>query len=198
MNFNSFSSPWRTFPNCKFGDKCFFVHPNCKYDARCSKPECPFTHVSRRGSVAALPRPGIFSPPPVVQHTLHRPLVISLRCIWLTPICVFAAAQPAKAVKVCRFFPECKNVDCQFYHPKVRQKIWLCGGNNYSFRHFILKILFWNKSSEFCQQACRFAAMCKRASCTFYHPTTSVPPRHALKWTKAQTRWTEFDTFIKL
>ncbi|TMS12065.1 Zinc finger CCCH domain-containing protein 14 [Larimichthys crocea] len=39
----------KTFPSCKFGDKCLFVHPNCKYDARCSKPDCPFTHVSRRG-----------------------------------------------------------------------------------------------------------------------------------------------------
>uniref|UniRef100_A0A3Q3II22 Zinc finger CCCH domain-containing protein 14 n=1 Tax=Monopterus albus TaxID=43700 RepID=A0A3Q3II22_MONAL len=101
----------KTFPNCKFGDKCLFVHPNCKYDARCTKPDCPFTHVSRRGTAA---------PPP----------------------------------NVCRFFPECKKVDCLFYHPKP----------------------------------CRFAAQCKRAGCTFYHPTTSVPPRHALKWTKAQSR----------
>ncbi|XP_054875991.1 zinc finger CCCH domain-containing protein 14 isoform X3 [Poeciliopsis prolifica] len=47
----------KTFPNCKFGDKCLFVHPNCKYDARCTKPECPFTHVSRRGTVAPPLRP---------------------------------------------------------------------------------------------------------------------------------------------
>lgn len=52
------------------------------------------------------------------------------QCVWLAPICVFAAAQPAKATNVCRFFPECKNVDCQFYHPKVRQKIWLYEGYN--------------------------------------------------------------------
>lgn len=51
---------FRTFPNCKFGDKCLFVHPNCKYDARCTKPDCPFTHVSRRGAAAPPPRPGNF------------------------------------------------------------------------------------------------------------------------------------------
>uniref|UniRef100_A0A672GPP3 Zinc finger CCCH domain-containing protein 14 n=1 Tax=Salarias fasciatus TaxID=181472 RepID=A0A672GPP3_SALFA len=101
----------KTFPNCKFGDKCLFVHPNCKYDARCTKPDCPFTHVSRRS----------------------------------------AAAPPTS---VCRFFPDCMKMDCPFFHPK----------------------------------ACRFAAQCKRAGCTFYHPTTAVPPRHALKWTKAQSR----------
>ncbi|XP_037541364.1 zinc finger CCCH domain-containing protein 14 isoform X2 [Nematolebias whitei] len=110
----------KTFPNCMFGDKCLFVHPNCKYDARCTKPDCPFTHVSRRGSAA----------PPL------RP-----------------AVQPAQTTSVCRFFPDCKKMDCSFYHPKP----------------------------------CRFATQCKRAGCTFYHPTTAVPPRHALKWTKAQS-----------
>lgn len=109
----------KTFPNCKFGDKCLFVHPNCKYDARCTKPDCPFTHASRRNNVAAPPRP---------------------------------AVQPAQT-SVCRFFPECKKMDCPFYHPKP----------------------------------CRFTTQCKRVGCTFYHPTTSVPPRHALKWTKAQS-----------
>ncbi|KAI1897901.1 hypothetical protein AGOR_G00088040 [Albula goreensis] len=38
----------KTFPSCKFGDKCLFIHPNCKYDAKCTKTDCPFTHVSRR------------------------------------------------------------------------------------------------------------------------------------------------------
>lgn len=113
----------KTFPNCKFGEKCLFVHPNCKYDAKCTKPDCPFTHVSRR---AAAP------PPP--------------------PRTVAAAAAPQSS-SVCRFFPECKKMDCSFYHPKP----------------------------------CRFAALCKRAGCTFYHPAVALPPRHALKWTKAQS-----------
>ncbi|XP_034555598.1 zinc finger CCCH domain-containing protein 14 isoform X2 [Notolabrus celidotus] len=110
----------KTFPSCKFGDKCLFVHPNCKYDARCTKPDCPFTHVSRRSTAGPPQRP---------------------------------AVQPAQTTTVCRFFPECKKMDCPFYHPKP----------------------------------CRFAGQCKRAGCTFYHPNISVPPRHALKWTKAQS-----------
>ncbi|XP_032398444.1 zinc finger CCCH domain-containing protein 14 isoform X2 [Etheostoma spectabile] len=75
----------KTFPTCKFGDKCLFVHPNCKYDARCTKPDCPFTHVSRRSTAAPPPRP---------------------------------AVQPVQTTSVCRFFPECKKMDCAFYHPK--------------------------------------------------------------------------------
>ncbi|XP_071268616.1 zinc finger CCCH domain-containing protein 14 isoform X7 [Salvelinus alpinus] len=111
----------KTFPSCKFGDKCLFVHPNCKFDGKCSKPDCPFTHVSRRG-------PAPYAPP-------VRPV------------------PPVQTSSVCRFFPECKKMDCLFYHPKP----------------------------------CRFGAQCKRTGCTFYHPTASVPPRHALKWTKAQS-----------
>ncbi|XP_062267764.1 zinc finger CCCH domain-containing protein 14 isoform X2 [Platichthys flesus] len=109
----------KTFPSCRFGEKCLFVHPNCKYDARCTKPDCPFTHVSRRGQAAPPPKP----------------------------------VQPVQTKSVCRFFPDCKKMDCPFYHPKP----------------------------------CRFAAKCKRVGCTFFHPNTSVPPRHALKWTKAQS-----------
>uniref|UniRef100_A0A674P2V9 Zinc finger CCCH domain-containing protein 14 n=1 Tax=Takifugu rubripes TaxID=31033 RepID=A0A674P2V9_TAKRU len=92
----------KTFPNCKFGDKCLFVHPNCKFDARCSKPDCPFTHAGRRISAAALPRP---------------------------------AAQPAKVANVCRFFPECKNVDCQFYHPKPCRFAGMCKRASCTFYH---------------------------------------------------------------
>ncbi|KAJ0060901.1 hypothetical protein NL108_001773, partial [Boleophthalmus pectinirostris] len=51
------TSQCKTFPNCKFGDKCLFIHPNCKYDARCTKPDCPFTHVSRRSTSNPPPRP---------------------------------------------------------------------------------------------------------------------------------------------
>ncbi|XP_030637449.1 zinc finger CCCH domain-containing protein 14 [Chanos chanos] len=107
----------KTFPNCKFGEKCLFIHPNCKYDAKCSKDNCPFTHVSKR----------------TTAHP-HKPV-------------------PAQSNSVCRFFPDCKKMDCPFYHPKP----------------------------------CRFAAQCKRPGCSFYHPAASVPPRHALKWTKTQS-----------
>ncbi|KAM6445703.1 zinc finger CCCH domain-containing protein 14 isoform 4-T4 [Rhynochetos jubatus] len=115
--------PCKVFPNCKFADKCLFIHPNCKYDAKCTKPDCPYTHASRRNphpppKPAPLPTPSIPSSSPL-----------------------------------CKFFPACKKMECPFYHPKH----------------------------------CRFNTQCTRPDCTFYHPTVAVPPRHALKWTRAQT-----------
>ncbi|NWI11586.1 ZC3HE protein, partial [Crypturellus soui] len=118
------TQPCKVFPNCKFADKCLFIHPNCKYDAKCTKPECPYTHASRRTPLPA-PKPAPLPTPPV------------------------SSGNP-----LCKFFPACKKMECPFYHPKH----------------------------------CRFNTQCTRPDCTFYHPTISVPPRHALKWTRAQTR----------
>uniref|UniRef100_A0A8C9FSK7 Zinc finger CCCH domain-containing protein 14 n=1 Tax=Pavo cristatus TaxID=9049 RepID=A0A8C9FSK7_PAVCR len=112
------TQPCKVFPNCKFADKCLFIHPNCKYDAKCTKPDCPYTHASRRNPLPS-PKPG---------ELLYSPL--------------------------CKFFPACKKMECPFYHPKH----------------------------------CRFNTQCTRPDCTFYHPTIAVPPRHALKWTRTQTR----------
>ncbi|NWR32173.1 ZC3HE protein, partial [Tachuris rubrigastra] len=116
--------PCKVFPNCKFADKCLFIHPNCKYDAKCTKPDCPYTHASRRTPHPA-PKP---APLPTLPISSTSPL--------------------------CKFFPACKKMECPFYHPKH----------------------------------CRFNTQCTRPDCTFYHPTVAVPPRHALKWTRTQTR----------
>ncbi|XP_066178053.1 zinc finger CCCH domain-containing protein 14 isoform X3 [Sylvia atricapilla] len=80
--------PCKVFPNCKFADKCLFIHPNCKYDAKCTKPDCPYTHASRR-----TPHP---SPKPAPLPTLSIP-----------------SSSP-----LCKFFPACKKMECPFYHPK--------------------------------------------------------------------------------
>ncbi|XP_038143479.1 zinc finger CCCH domain-containing protein 14 isoform X1 [Cyprinodon tularosa] len=93
----------KTFPNCKFGDKCLFVHPNCKYDARCAKPDCPFTHVSRRGSVVPPPRTAV---QPNQNATVCRffPECKKVDCPFFHP-------------KPCRFATQCKRAGCTFYHP---------------------------------------------------------------------------------
>ncbi|XP_021168184.2 zinc finger CCCH domain-containing protein 14 isoform X1 [Fundulus heteroclitus] len=93
----------KTFPNCKFGDKCLFVHPNCKYDARCTKPDCPFTHVSRRGPAAPPPRPAV---QPSQSATVCRffPECKKVDCPFYHP-------------KPCRFATRCKRAGCTFYHP---------------------------------------------------------------------------------
>ncbi|KAF7669123.1 hypothetical protein LDENG_00240980 [Lucifuga dentata] len=92
----------KTFPSCKFGDKCLFVHPNCKYDARCTKPDCPFTHVSRRSAITPPPRPVLAPQTRSVCHFF--PECKKMDCPFYHP-------------KPCRFAAQCKRAGCTFYHP---------------------------------------------------------------------------------
>ncbi|XP_042799952.1 zinc finger CCCH domain-containing protein 14 isoform X1 [Neofelis nebulosa] len=100
-------SPCKAFPNCKFAEKCLFVHPNCKYDAKCTKPDCPFTHMSRRIPVLPL-KPAVTTPAPPSSSQLCRyfPACKKMECPFYHP-------------KHCRFNTQCTRPDCTFYHPTI-------------------------------------------------------------------------------
>ncbi|KAM9714316.1 zinc finger CCCH domain-containing protein 14 isoform 6-T6 [Dama dama] len=99
-------SPCKAFPNCKFAEKCLFVHPNCKYDAKCTKPDCPFTHMSRR--TPGLPPKPVTAPAPPSSSQLCRyfPACKKMECPFYHP-------------KHCRFNTQCTRPDCTFYHPAI-------------------------------------------------------------------------------
>ncbi|XP_054944646.1 zinc finger CCCH domain-containing protein 14 isoform X2 [Physeter macrocephalus] len=99
-------SPCKAFPNCKFAEKCLFVHPNCKYDAKCTKPECPFTHMSRR--IPVVPPKPVTTPAPPSSSQLCRyfPACKKMECPFYHP-------------KHCRFNTQCTRPDCTFYHPTI-------------------------------------------------------------------------------
>ncbi|XP_045307768.1 zinc finger CCCH domain-containing protein 14 isoform X3 [Leopardus geoffroyi] len=100
-------SPCKAFPNCKFAEKCLFVHPNCKYDAKCTKPDCPFTHMNRRIPVLPL-KPAVTTPAPPSSSQLCRyfPACKKMECPFYHP-------------KHCRFNTQCTRPDCTFYHPTI-------------------------------------------------------------------------------
>ena len=89
----------KTFPMCKFGDKCLYIHPNCRFDSKCARPDCPYTHSSRR-SVPAFPMPHAVP--------MFRPPIPSQQ---MAPVRSMAPPQ-------CKFFPACNNMNCPFLHPK--------------------------------------------------------------------------------
>lgn len=92
--------PCKMFPSCKFGEKCLYIHPNCKFDAQCTRKDCPFTHASKRNATTT-----------VIQKIVQVPVAATYGP-------AFKRAAPTSTPMVCRFFPNCSNVQCTFYHPK--------------------------------------------------------------------------------
>ncbi|KAI5607475.1 zinc finger CCCH domain-containing protein 14, partial [Silurus asotus] len=108
----------------------------------------------------------------------------------------------------CRKFPNCVYGEkCLFIHPNCKYDS-KCSKPDCPYTHASHRALLQPpkpaapQSNSVCRffpeckrtdctfyhpKPCRFASHCKRSGCTFYHPPASVPPRHALKWTKAQT-----------
>ncbi|XP_053497266.1 zinc finger CCCH domain-containing protein 14 isoform X2 [Ictalurus furcatus] len=108
----------------------------------------------------------------------------------------------------CRTFPSCVYGEkCLFIHPNCKYD-GKCSKPDCPYTHTSHRALLQPpkpapppQSSSVCRffpeckrtdctfyhpKPCRFAAHCNRTGCPFYHPPASVPPRHALKWTKAQ------------
>ena len=53
------------FPRCKFGDKCLYIHPPCKFDSSCTRPDCSFSHVSKKRA------PRFQAPMPVIVQPIR-------------------------------------------------------------------------------------------------------------------------------
>ncbi|XP_021361390.1 zinc finger CCCH domain-containing protein 14-like [Mizuhopecten yessoensis] len=94
--------PCKMFPQCKFGDRCLFIHPNCKFDAKCTRKDCPYTHASKRGTIATTVIQKI------VPVTIPAPGPASIRPSYMSP---------TSSSVTCKFYPNCKNMSCPFPHP---------------------------------------------------------------------------------
>ncbi|KAK3093641.1 hypothetical protein FSP39_018338 [Pinctada imbricata] len=95
------TQPCKMFPHCKFGDKCLYIHPNCKFDSKCTRKDCPFTHASKRSNLTTVIQK-------IVQVPVPSPLVGGL---------VGSFPQQSKSSGICRFYPNCTNMNCTFIHP---------------------------------------------------------------------------------
>lgn len=62
----------------------------------------------------------------IAASTIIKQILAELRGVkifhytTLTGFTVFTAPPLVQTTSVCRFFPECKKMDCPFYHPKVK------------------------------------------------------------------------------
>uniref|UniRef100_A0A182RX68 Zinc finger CCCH domain-containing protein 14 n=1 Tax=Anopheles funestus TaxID=62324 RepID=A0A182RX68_ANOFN len=95
------TTPCKAFPSCKFGDKCLYLHPMCKYDQTCNRLDCSFMHSksASTGTSSGLSAPPLASSVVPVQN--YKSII----------------AKPLPPV--CKFYPNCVNSQCQYFHPKM-------------------------------------------------------------------------------
>lgn len=88
----------KSFPNCKFADKCLYIHPKCKFDLTCNKVGCNFQHSASLS--------GQLSAPPLSSHVVPVQNYKSISSTTTAP-------------SMCKFYPNCSKPGCPFYHPKM-------------------------------------------------------------------------------
>ncbi|KAH8310479.1 hypothetical protein KR044_001555 [Drosophila immigrans] len=97
------SAPCKSFPNCKFADKCMYSHPKCKFDLSCMSIDCNFAHSGNRDLSHAQ-----LAAPPLSSHVIPVQNYKSIS----------APATATTATTMCKYYPNCTKVGCTFYHPK--------------------------------------------------------------------------------
>lgn len=97
------SAPCKSFPNCKFADKCMYSHPKCKFDLACMSIDCNFAHSGSRDLSHVQ-----LAAPPLSSHVIPVQNYKSIS----------APAIATTATTMCKYYPNCSKVGCTFYHPK--------------------------------------------------------------------------------
>lgn len=122
------STPCKTFPNCKFGDSCLYIHPKCKFDLTCSRSGCNFSHTPVVSAAPPLCKYrynlpfgnkwnqfGILSQTFSNDHSYFYSLIAASQVV---PVSNYKKISANPLPALCRFYPQCSNTLCDFYHPK--------------------------------------------------------------------------------
>ncbi|XP_044729163.1 zinc finger CCCH domain-containing protein 14 [Chrysoperla carnea] len=87
----------KTFPLCKYGQHCYYLHPLCKYNLQCTSLNCIYKHTNRSAIQTQIP-------PSIASTVVAVPVPVTV------PIPV--------ANKICKYYPKCTNVQCKYIHKK--------------------------------------------------------------------------------
>lgn len=88
----------RAFPACRYGSSCAFAHPRCKFLAACTRRNCVYSHSPNAPPLSSAP---------------IQPIVAS----HVVPVANYKSISSV-VPNMCKFYPNCVNPSCHFYHPK--------------------------------------------------------------------------------
>ncbi|XP_022826838.1 zinc finger CCCH domain-containing protein 14 [Spodoptera litura] len=82
----------RAFPSCRYGAACAFSHPRCKFAAACTRRHCGYSHAAPPAAA-----------PAIASHVVPAANYKTISAI---------------VPNMCKFYPNCVNPTCHYYHPK--------------------------------------------------------------------------------
>lgn len=88
----------RSFPLCRYGSACAFAHPRCKFAAACTRRNCVYSHAHN-----ALTPPTTPVSPVIASHVVPAANYKTISAV---------------VPNMCKFYPNCVNPTCHYYHPK--------------------------------------------------------------------------------
>ncbi|KAJ8720322.1 hypothetical protein PYW07_012365 [Mythimna separata] len=88
----------RAFPLCRYGNACAFAHPRCKFAAACTRRNCVYSHAPN-----ALAPPTTPTSPVIASHVVPAANYKTISTV---------------VPNMCKFYPNCVNPACHYYHPK--------------------------------------------------------------------------------
>ncbi|XP_052749577.1 uncharacterized protein LOC128200376 [Galleria mellonella] len=94
----------RLFPLCRYGAACAFQHPRCKFAAACTRRGCLYSH----------PHKAPLQP----LHAAASPVVASHVVPARTITANYKSISPGVVSRACKYYPNCLNTACHYYHPK--------------------------------------------------------------------------------
>lgn len=110
------SSPCKVFPLCKFGESCLYIHPKCKFDLACVRADCPYSHTPVSSAAPLGELSGNFQ---IKLHFANPSFTCHLSASHVVPVQNYKSISVNPLPAICRFFPNCTNGGCTFFHPKM-------------------------------------------------------------------------------
>ncbi|VDM97643.1 unnamed protein product [Thelazia callipaeda] len=116
------SKPCSNFPKCSFGDRCIYIHPQCKFDQMCLNPNCCYAH-TKKTTANVTAAVAVSNDATTAQASLNPLPILPLSSVLKVP-CKYGgkcanSSCSFKHPKLCRFGDHCKNRACYFWHPKA-------------------------------------------------------------------------------
>lgn len=200
------NKPCTAFPKCTFGNLCHYLHPSCRFDGFCTRPECPFTHVIKKPTLADASKADaildgkteVTAAPGTPAGTAPKITINKIQSSYTYNKNSMAEDQSAEMMTGGSVVESVVNTPNKFslnntassFSSQIRMpraaapsSYYKPASNPYSYSNqysFVNRATNPNASMNI---NCKYANMCQNPNCIYLHP--NLPQMSQMKWTPA-------------